>query len=375
MFKTPNPKSEFPNFSQKRRLLFVLPNLESGGAERVVLTLLKNLDRLRYELHLAVLNNQGKFSEEVPRDVRFYDLKTIRVRKAFPTLLRLVRQLRPEILFSTLGHLNLALILLKPLYPPQTRLLVRETTIVTENLRDLPYAWAWKGLYRLLYNRAEGIICLCDSMIKDLAEHFKVSLNRMIRIYNPIDVEAVQRQAGQGENPFQSFGPGPHLVAAGRLSFEKGFDRLIQAFPALLTQKQEARLWILGQGKLEVVLKDSIRRIGLEGKVTLVGFQQNPFLWFKHADLFVLPSRFEGLPNTLLEALACGCPVVALDHPGGTAEILKKLCLEKRYVSSLDDWSSLWWERPSKAIEESLRNNFNMLKIVSDYEDLFSQEA
>jgi glycosyltransferase involved in cell wall biosynthesis len=123
---------------------------------------------------------------------------------------------------------------------------------------------------------------------------------------------------------------------------------------------------------LEGVMKESINRMGLEGKVILVGFQQNPFLWFKHADLFVLPSRYEGLPNILLEALACGCPVVAVHHPGGTEEVLKKLGLEQRYVPSLEAWAPAWWERPGTEVENKLSNNFGLLKIVSQYENLLN---
>ncbi|MFH0786366.1 MAG: glycosyltransferase, partial [Pseudomonadota bacterium] len=182
-------------------------------------------------------------------------------------------------------------------------------------------------------------------------------------------------RGAQGENPFQGLGEGPQIVAIGRLCQQKGFDRLIEAFPYLLGKKPAARLWILGQGPLEADLRNLICRSGLDEKIFLVGFQPNPFLWLKHADLFVLPSRFEGLPNILLEALACGCPVVALHHPGGTEEILKKLGLERRYVSSLEDWSSLWWVRPSGEVESALKNNFNMLKIVSDYEDFFNQAS
>jgi glycosyltransferase involved in cell wall biosynthesis len=183
-------------------------------------------------------------------------------------------------------------------------------------------------------------------------------------------MEAIQIQADQGENPFRLHGQGPHLVAVGRLSFQKGFDRLIKDFPFLLAKKQNARLWILGKGEREKDLRELINQLGLEEKVFLAGFQQNPFQWLKHADLFVLSSRFEGLPNTLLEALSCGCPVVALHHPGGTEEILKKLGLIDRYVPSLEVWPASWWERPMGSWNDLLINNFSMLKIVEEYEDL-----
>jgi glycosyltransferase involved in cell wall biosynthesis len=356
--------------TQRKRILFTLGNLEGGGAERVIINLLRCLDRSKFELHLAVVHHIGKFIDSVPDDIVVHDLKAGRVRKSFLPFIRLIRRIKPDLLFSTLGYLNLAIILMKPLFPGQTKLFIRETIVVTENLRAVPHSWAWKGLYRLLYNRSEVIICLCHAMIEDLAEHFNVSSDKMVRIYNPVDIKTVQRQAGEGDNPFQFSGPGPHLVAAGRLSFQKGFDRLLQAFPALLAKKPDSRLWILGQGELENSLSSSIRQKGLEDKVRLVGFQSNPYRWFKHADLFVLPSRFEGLPNTLLEALACGCPVVALRHPGGTEEILQKLGIEDRYVPALDPWLDSWWQRPEDNTNQVFRRNFSLENIIGEYEHL-----
>ncbi|MFH0787163.1 MAG: glycosyltransferase, partial [Pseudomonadota bacterium] len=264
---------------RRKRILFSLGNLGGGGAERVILNLLRHLDRSKFELHLSVVHHFGNFIDLVPEDVAVHDLKAFRVRKSFLPFICLLRRLQPDIIFSTLGYLNLAVILMKPFFPRQTKLFIRETIIVSENLRDLPFSWLWKGLYRLFYNRAEAIVCLCGTMMEDLAEHFKVSSGKMIRVYNPVDVETVRRQAGLGENPFPSFGSGPHVVAAGRLNFQKGFDLLIQAFPHLLAKKPGSRLWILGQGELEAVLKELINRMGLEGKATLVGFQQNPVLW------------------------------------------------------------------------------------------------
>ena len=334
--KTSTPLSE--NKERRKRILFTLGNLEGGGAERVILNILKYLDRSKFELHLAVVHYFGNFIKFVPEDIAVHDLKTLRVRKSFLPFVRLIRRIKPDILFSSLGYLNLAMIFLKPFFHRHTKLYIRETSIATENLRDSSNSWLWKVLYHLLYKRADAIICSCDSMIEDLTVHFKVKPEKMIRIYNPVDIEAIQILSDQGSNPFLSHGPGPHLIAVGRLGYEKGFDHLIKEIPLLLAKKPNPRLWVLGQGKLEKDLTKLIKRLNLENVVFLIGFQQNPFLWFKHADLFVLPSRFEGLPNTLLESLACGCPVVAFHHPGGTGEVLGILGLADRYVDSLDPW-------------------------------------
>jgi glycosyltransferase involved in cell wall biosynthesis len=370
-FEKPGPPPD-SGLEQARNILFVLPNLQGGGAERAVITLLRYYRPSRFKPHLAVVDLQGPFLRDVPSHIPLYDLRARRVRDGLAPLYRLIRRLRPDILFSTLGHLNLALLLARPFFPLGTRLIVRETTMVSRNLQRLPYGWFWKGLYRTLYRRAEQIICPCQAMAEDLFSHLKVPRDRIRCIPNPVDVEEIRLKAGQGENPFQSQGEGPHLVAAGRLSPEKGFDRLIEAFSSLSAGRPRARLWILGRGPLAGKLNHLVHQKKLDQKVFFPGFQANPFIWFRHADLFVLSSHFEGFPNTLLEALACGCPVVALAHPGGTGELLDRLGLQERLVTSLELWSPSWWDRPLTTVGKTLSNHFNPLIILDEYVTLFN---
>ena len=213
------------------------------------------------------------------------------------------------------------------------------------------------------------------AMVREFAETFRIPERKLTRIYNPLDVEAVRRLADQGDNPFEAHGPGPHLIAAGRLSPVKGFDTLIESVPKLLALRPEAKLWIAGafdpvraHERELLELRDAL---GLSENVHFLGFVENPFTLFRHADLFVLSSRYEGLPNVLLEALACGCPVLALDCPGGTREVLEFVGLEDRLVASLG-WQEEWLvnarrEGPRPALEA-----FRVERIVSQFERALS---
>jgi glycosyltransferase involved in cell wall biosynthesis len=171
-----------------------------------------------------------------------------------------------------------------------------------------------------LYPRADKIICVGDYVLNDLANNFGVPRNKMARIYNPVDVDMTRQLAEAGGNPYS--GEGPHLVAASRLSKEKGVDVLLDAMPLVRAAVSTADLTILGEGPLKADLLAQRARLGLNEAVHLAGFQPNPYPHFKHADLLVLPSRFEGLPLVVLEALAVGTPVVASDCPGAVREIL-----------------------------------------------------
>jgi glycosyltransferase involved in cell wall biosynthesis len=305
---------------QRRKVLFLVPSLITGGAQRVFSVLLRHLDRARFEPHLAVLQATGPYLKDIPADVTVHDLKIARVRYALPSIIRLIRKVRPDSVLSTLGHLNLTLLWAKPFIPMGTKLLVREAAIATSFLdQETRYPQLWKWMYRHFYRRADTIVCLSDTMVNDLAERFRLPREKLVRIYNPIDVQRVCRLAEAGSNPLTA--AGPHLVAASRLCRQKGFDVLLDAMPAVLARMPGACLWILGEGPLEVELREQATKLGVAESVKFLGFQDNPWPYFKRADVFVLPSRYEGLPNVVLESLAVGTPVVATDCPGGVREI------------------------------------------------------
>lgn len=350
-----------------KKVLFILPSLRGGGAERVMVTLLKYLDREKFDLHLALVTKEGPYLAEVPDDVRTYDLGAQRVRYAFLPMLKLIRKLKPDVVFSTLGHLNMALIILKFLMPKHTRLIVREANTVSEIVRLSSRPLLWQFLYKTLYKRADLIVCQSDYMQQDLIKNFNIPAEKTVRIYNPVDIESIKKKANSGENPFPS--SSPNIVAIGRLVYQKGFDRLLRAMPQLLKEKPNAKLWILGEGPLEQELRGQCNRLGIAKNVEFAGFQENPYVWLKHADLFVLSSYYEGLPNVLLEAIACGCPVVAVDHPGGTREIMEKLGLSDRIQEYELAICPIHFLSMGNGYERNLKECFGTEEVVEGYEN------
>jgi glycosyltransferase involved in cell wall biosynthesis len=306
----------------RKRVLFLIPSLRGGGAERFFCILLRHLDRGSFEPHLALFQAYGDYLQDLPAGVVVHDLRCSRGRYALPGIVQLVRKLRPQAVLSTLPQANIALILSRPFLPRGTRVLLSEAALASAALKDEadvthPRVWAW--LYRHFYKRADKVVCLSNSMIDDMALNFNVPRERLVRIYYPLDLQRVREFAEAGGNPYA--GPGPHLVAAGRLCPQKGFDLLLAAMPAVRAQFPQARLTILGQGPLLDELTSQSRRFGLADAVCFLGFKQNPWPYFKYADVFVLSSRYEGLPHVLLETLALGTPIVATDCPGAIREI------------------------------------------------------
>ena len=312
----------------RKKIFFLIPRLAAGGAEQVFLTLLRHLDRKSYEPGLVTIGKltgeNGQLRESLAPDVRLFELGLSRVRYSVPALVRLVRSEQPDVIISTLGHLNVLLLSIRRFLPPRTKILVRETNTVSEDLKGTS-RWWFKPLIRLSYAKADRVICQASEMKRDLVDNFSVAGEKAVVIHNPVDLERIESLSGASDNPFPSSAKGKNILCVGRLSQQKRFDVAINAFSRYLSQNRSAQLWIIGQGPQQKELESLCSSLGISGSVHFVGFKSNPYLWMKNCDLFMLTSQYEGLPNVLLEALACGCPVCAVDCPGGVREILEQI--------------------------------------------------
>jgi glycosyltransferase involved in cell wall biosynthesis len=316
--------------NHRKKIIFQIGALTGGGAERVFLTLLRHLDRGLFEPHLVLLRAEGEFFCQIPDDVVVHILSGSRRARTLPGFLllmwrfvRLIWNIRPHAILSS-GGVNLALLAVtRPVLPRAMRLLVRESSVLSVRLScESRYPKVWRLVYRCLYRCIDAVVCQSDSMVEEMTEQFHLPEQKVLRIYNPVDCDRV-RELGRSDANLYS-GAGPHLVAAGRLSIEKGFDLLLAAIPKVIECLPTVRLTILGDGPLKAALAEQVQQHGLTGFVSFVGFQQNPWPYILHGDLLVVPSRREGFSNVLLEALALGKPVVAFDSPGAVREIYGK---------------------------------------------------
>ena len=298
-----------------RRVAFVLPSFAGGGAERVVLTLARALPAARFDTHIVTLDGTGPLAGEVPDGVPVHDLGRARMRRALPALRSCLRRLRPQVVVPTIVHLNLAVLAMRPCLGRGMRIYARESNTPSRSLASLPRPALFRWGCRRLYPRADGILCNARAVAEELTRDFRVPRDRIHLIDNPIDTTRLRDAAAPTQ---RTPGPGPRFVAAGRLTHQKGLDRLIDS---IAHAGPESRLTILGEGPEREPLARRIAEHGLEGRVTLAGFEAVPWPHFAGADAFLLPSRWEGMPNAALEALACGTTVIATPEAGGIAEV------------------------------------------------------
>jgi glycosyltransferase involved in cell wall biosynthesis len=304
-------------------VLFLIPSLGTGGAERVTVTLLRHLDRARFRPALCtIVSRDDGFRADVPGDVEVTELRATRVRDALPRLVALLWRRRPAVVFSQLSHLNLAIATLRPLLPPGTALIARESSVVSATLRDHSWRPVRQLGYRLFYRRLDRVVCQSRAMRDDLVGGFGLPARRAVLINNPIDLERVRALAAEplADPPDVEHGV-LRLVACARLSPEKGIDLLLDALASVDTAA--VRLTVVGDGPMAPALRRRAVELGLSDRVRFVGFRANPYPYLARADWLVLSSRIEGSPNVVLESLACGTPVIATPAVGGVSELLR----------------------------------------------------
>ena len=293
-------------------IALVLPSFGGGGAERVALSLVSGVERAAATV--VVLDGRGPLRSLMPEGVKVHDLGRPRLRQAWPALLRWLRSSRPALVLSTFGHVNLALLSMRPLLPGGMKMVIREASTPSLSLRRgrTPAPALMRHACRLLYPTADLVLCQHRGMAAEMTAHFGVAPERTAVLPNPVDSAHLRARPPEREP-----GPGRRFVAAGRLAPEKGFDRLIDLFAAL----PDDRLCLFGDGPERTMLEDRARVHGLAGRVRFAGFEPEPWPFFAGADAMLVSSRWEGLPNVALEALACGTPVIATPESGGIAEV------------------------------------------------------
>ena len=340
------------------KIAVLLPSLEGGGAERSMLNLVKGFIAEGRTVDLLLCQAKGAFIGEVPagatmislqatngllarlvvsmgnlRDFFALLLPVVLAKKNAPEIARIpslehyLENHRPQVVLSALTYANLATIWAKQMSGSGVPVIVSERNALWTYCTSPSIArkWRWRyapELVRRTYPGADAIVTVSSHAADELITKIGLNPQKITTIHNPVVDDNLRARAQETlEHPWFAPDEAPVILAAGRLTEQKDFSSLLRAF-AVVRADREARLVILGEGRLRGDLEALANQLGIQADIDLPGFVKNPFQYMARASVFVLSSVYEGLPGVLIQAMACGCPVVSTDCPGGSREIL-----------------------------------------------------
>lgn len=318
------------------RVLFAIGSLEGGGSERQVINILRHLDRSRFEPHLYLVRRAGEFLNDVPGDVpitAFDDVSNPggmylpgRIRRAqIAHFASALAELQIDVVYDRTPHMTL---IAGPAC--QQSGVPNLPTIVSNPAHDLSdnigrFRWLKFRVLKRAYRNAHLVVANSEPLAKACRKFYGLNQEQVAVLSNGFDFDQISELAGQqldpGDRPKGTF----HIVAAGRLEECKGFDILLDALNEMVNVRGQTNivLSIAGRGSCEAQLKQLVDQHCLEEIVRFEGFLENPYPLIRSADLFCLTSRYEGMPNVLVEAMSLGVPVLSQDCPEGPRDILQ----------------------------------------------------
>jgi glycosyltransferase involved in cell wall biosynthesis len=296
-----------------------------GGAQRAMLRYANALAERGHPVDLLLVRGGDRFRSEIHPSIRIVELRRKRLITAVWAISSYLRQARPLTLFSTEPACNTIALLAAKLSRTGVRTVIREGLFPSVAMRESRHR-ATRHSYRLsrfVYPIADEIVTIATPMADDLATVARLPKSRIKTIaINPVVTPALLEASLQA-CPHRWFGSRsvPVILGVGRLEPQKDFATLISAFAAVRAHRQ-CRLVIIGDGGERAALDRQISTLGIGDDVEMLGFLATPYSYMGHCDLFVLSSRYEGLPNVLIEAIACGAPIVSTDCPSGPTDVI-----------------------------------------------------
>ena len=299
------------NTKDNSKILFTIPTLNGGGAEKVFTTYIRTLDPSICDINLLMVKQTGIFLDLIPNYVKIYDLGKKRTRYSFLKLLRYLKLIQPDLIVSTSNYFNILLLFTLYFYKNNTKICLYEPSMPSAQFGNnyLPRYYLW--LMKLLYRKSDYIIAQTSEMKEEIEKYYSSPKNEIIVTINPIDTKDISNKLKTTNSPYSE--NMVNIVVSGRIREEKGQDFLIESFSRVVNKNSIFKLHILGDVGNEEYYKNLInliKELNMDKNIEFLGFKDNPYPYYKYADLLVLPSRWEGLPNVVLEALYLQTPVV-----------------------------------------------------------------
>jgi glycosyltransferase involved in cell wall biosynthesis len=309
----------------KKRIMFVIPSLTGGGAEKVLVVLLRKLDRSKFDPLVVVFDERNDYPDEIPQDVRTLSLGSVE-KQGVMGHVRLIRALSarirdeaPSVVCSFMEYANHLSSLAKRV--SRKPCLLYFTQHSTMSMSYQPGRLRSRRLVlwimrHILYPKVDGVICVSSGVRSDYVRNWGLPEEKGLVIHNPVETERI-RMMSHEEVDMPWFVDGkPVAIACGRLAKEKNYPLLLRAFTIVAENDPDLRLVVLGEGELREELERLAQQYGIADRVAFLGFVKNPYQFISRSAFLVLSSDWEGFGNVLVEAMACGTPVISTRCPG-----------------------------------------------------------
>jgi glycosyltransferase involved in cell wall biosynthesis len=300
-----------------------LPDLRAGGTERVNLDLAYEFGRMGYRPEFVLMQARGELLEEARSAFPIIELECTRIRQTPIALARYLRRRRPDGLIAAMWPLTAAAPVVCQTASRRTRVLVSEHGILSAQYRDrgVTHGLLLRATAAIGYRLADARVGVSNGVADDMARLSRMERRKFNVISNPVPPpSAPNAEALALADALWGAARGARILSVGRLKRVKNHALLMRAFAQL--KRADARLMLVGNGELEEDLLGLASRLGIADRTVFAGFQSDPTPFYRTADLFVLSSDHEGFGNVIVEAMACGIPVVSTDCPSGPSEIL-----------------------------------------------------
>lgn len=308
------------------RIAFYVPALRVGGAQKVTVTIANGFAGRGFPVDLVVSYNQGDYRTEVASEVNVVDLETrelkgVGIGASVPALRRYLDRREPSVLFSAMTFANVIALMADRLADAETQVIPTEHN--TFGMDRRVKSRIVSQLAALLYGRADHVLGVSAGVVQSVVAHTRAPPSRVSVMYNPVEVKTIRAKAQEPVDHEWATDPEIDLLLnVGRQEPQKNLQMLVNAFDSVVERRPNARLMMAGSGSQHEELRQLVNDRGLADVVSLPGYVDNVYAYMARAATFVLTSRYEGLPTVLIEALACGCPIVSTDCPSGPDEIL-----------------------------------------------------
>ena len=294
----------------RKKILFFLPVMGGGGAERVTINIIKELDKRDYHIYLILGTDKiGDSLHLIPKDIVVESLNVDRTIYSILKLREIIKKIEPDFIYSSLNRTHIAIYLALIGLKSKTIMRIPSSPKLVD--RYIKYSFIFSIFLKMALNSANVVIAQTPEMRDEAVEYYNLDRDKIRVLLNPLDRNLIDKSIENQKNPFDK--RYINVVASGRLSKEKGFDILIRAFKSVYLKNSNFRLHIIGADydNQSDRYRELINSLGLEDIVHLLGFKTNPYIYYRYSDLFVLSSRWEGLPNAILENIYLRKPIVA----------------------------------------------------------------